>query len=192
MTRGGTREKIAAAARRLLEAEGARAVSMRKVAERAGVSAMGIYHYFPSREALLRAVTAAEFETLAEAARRLPRRSVEARLLSVAGLYIDYALAQPHVFDYVFSEPRPGARRFPKDFRARRSPTLNLVADALTEGMRSGEIHRGDVWEMALHVWAHVHGYVALYRAGRIALSPSEFRALYRRSAARLVRGLRG
>jgi len=104
--------------------------------------------------------------------------------------YIDYALAHPRIFDYVFSSPRPGARRFPDDFRARRSPTLNLTADIVSSWMELGELKRDDVWEIAMELWAHVHGYLALWRAGRFHLSEDEFRKLVHRSFRRLLHGL--
>jgi AcrR family transcriptional regulator len=50
-----TKEKILAATRRLLEDEGAAAVSMRRIAAECQVSAMAPYWYFPNREALLEA-----------------------------------------------------------------------------------------------------------------------------------------
>jgi len=104
--------------------------------------------------------------------------------------YLDYAFAQPRVFDYVFSRPRMDARRFPNDFKERRSPTLNRVADAVDETMKAGSLKKDDIWEVALALWAHAHGYVALYRAGRFALSEEEFRALFRRSMEKFLSGL--
>jgi hypothetical protein len=43
---------------------------------------------------------------------------------------------------------------------------------------------------VALELCAHTHGYIALMRAGRIALPEAEFRKLVRRSLRRLIRGL--
>ena len=86
---------------------------------------------------------------------------------------------------------RPGARQFPKDFRARRSPTLNPVADLLAAEMERDVLKKDDVWEVAFALWAHVHGYVMLYRAGRVALSEKEFRKLLFRSIRRFLHGLK-
>jgi hypothetical protein len=105
--------------------------------------------------------------------------------------YVDYAFAQPRVFDFVFSRVRQGARQFPKDFRARRSPTLNPVADVIAAEMEKGHLKKDDVWEVAFALWAHVHGYVLLYRAGRIALSEEQFRELLHRSIGRFLHGLK-
>ncbi len=91
----------------------------------------------------------------------------------------------------MFSQPRPGARRYPDDFRARRSPTLTLVADDVEAAMKAGYLKKDDVWEVTLELWAHVHGYVMFYRAGRFNLTEKQFRRLVRRSLRRLLHGLK-
>jgi hypothetical protein len=134
-----------------------------------------------------------EFQTFLGSIQQVPQRgSYEIRLIGCMDAYVDYALTRPRVFDYVFSEPRPGARRYPQDFRERRSPTLNPIADLVKEAMDAGVLKKDDMWEVAMELWAHAHGYVSLYRGGRFDLSEDEFRALVRRSMRRLVYGLKG
>lgn len=187
-----TADRIAQVALAILEREGPDAVSMRRVAHAVGITPMAIYHHFPSREALLTTVTDREFSKLLSHMQSHPLQgALEDRLVGVMEGYVDYAFAQPRVFDFVFSRPRPGARQFPKDFRARRSPTLNPVADLLAAEMQRGFLKKDDVWEVAFGLWAHVHGYVMLYRAGRIALSEREFRKLLHRSMRRFLYGLK-
>jgi len=165
---------------------------MRRIAGEVGITPMAIYHHFPSRKCLLRTVVGQEFEQLAQAIGGIPaRRSFTGQMVHIMDAYMDYAFARPRIFDYVFSNPRPDARRFPDDFRARRSPTLNPVADAVAHWMRKGKLKPGDVWEIALALWAHAHGYLMLYRGGRFSLSEEEFRKLVRRSLGRLLNGLK-
>jgi AcrR family transcriptional regulator len=186
-----TSQRIYQCALRILEAEGPQAMSMRRVAEEVGVTAMAIYHHFASREALLNAVVDSEFEQLAGFfSRPNGKRSFEAEMIHIADGYIDYALAHPRIFDYVFSASRAGARRFPDDFRARRSPMLNIPADIVSSWMKAGKLRRDDVWEISMELWAHAHGYIALWRAGRFHLSQDEFRKLVHRSLRRLLHGL--
>jgi AcrR family transcriptional regulator len=186
-----TSQQIYHSALRILEAEGPQAVSMRRVAKDVGITAMAIYHHFPGREALLDAVVNSEFEKLVGFfSRPNGRRSFEAVMIHILDGYIDYALAHPRIFDYVFSAPRPGARRFPDDFRARRSPTLNLTFDIVSSWMKLGRLRRDDAWEISLELWAHAHGYLGLWRGGRFHLSEDEFRKLVHRSFRRLLYGL--
>ena len=153
---------------------------------------MAIYHHFDNREDLLRSVVEKEFEQLLDFIRETPPSgSFEADMTHVMDAYIDYAFARPHIFDYVFSNPRPDARRFPDDFRARRSPTLNPIADSVAHWMEKGKLKKDDIWEIALELWAHAHGYVMLYRAGRFNLSQTDFKSLVQRSMTRLFDGLK-
>jgi AcrR family transcriptional regulator len=185
-------ERVAETALRILEEEGPEKVSMRRIAREVGITPMAIYHYYPDREALLKSVTDAEFGKLLsffEARQR--RTSQEDRLVTIMDGYLDYAFARPRIFDFVFSRYREGARQFPEGFRDRQSPTLNPLADAMAEGMQTGELKQDDVWELALELWALAHGYVTLYRAGRFNLTERQFRNLVRRSIRRLIEGLK-
>jgi AcrR family transcriptional regulator len=187
-----TEERIAETALKLLETGGEDGVSMRRVAAAVGITPMAIYHHFADRRALLNFVVDREFTKYSETFQALPRRGAyESQILTCMDTYIDYAFAHPRIFDYVFAQPRPGARRFPEDFRARRSPTLNPVADLLQKAMEAGYLKQDDVWELAMEFWAHTHGYISLYRGGRIDLPEKEFRALVRRSIRRMIHGLK-
>jgi len=117
--------------------------------------------------------------------------TAEEQIVHALDAYLDYALGRPQIFDYVFSRPRDDARRYPEDFRARRSPTLNPLADAVTRWMEEGALEKDDIWEVTLEIWAHAHGYIALYRAGRVSLPPEDFKELVHRSMRRLFRGLK-
>lgn len=187
-----TEQRIARSALRILENEGPIAVSMRRIAGVVGITPMAIYHHFPNREILLRSVVDKEFAQLLDLIQKTPSRSsCEADIMHIMDAYIDYAFTRPHIFDYVFSKPRPDARRFPDDFRARRSPTLNPIADTLALWMEKGKLKKDDVWEIALELWAHAHGYIMLYRAGRFNLSQKDFKKLVQRSIKRLLNGLK-
>ena len=192
MTTETTADRIARVALTILEEEGPEAVSMRRVADAVGITPMAIYHHFPSRGALLNTITDREFAKLLSFMQAHPLEgNIEARLIAVMEGYVDYSFAQPRVFDFVFSRTRQGARQFPKDFQARLSPTLNPVADTLAMGMDKGQLKKDDVWEVAFSLWAHVHGYVMLFRAGRIDLPEKDFRKLLQRSMRRFLYGLK-
>jgi AcrR family transcriptional regulator len=187
-----TEEHIRRVALRLLEKGGPESVTMRRIARLVRITPMAIYHHFPTREALLTAVVDREFGYFNEQIAAQPLYGLaEEQIEHVMDAYLEYALTRPQIFDYVFSRPREGARRFPEDFRARKSPTLTPLADAFANAMEAGTLKKDDVWEVALEVWAHAHGYIALYRAGRLNLSPDDFKALVHRSLRRLFNGLK-
>lgn len=164
---------------------------MRRVARAIGITPMAIYHHFATREALLKEAVDKEFGEFLEMIAKMPRPdTAEKQIVHALDAYIDYALSRPQIFDYMFSRPRNGARRYPEDFRGRGSSTLNPLADAVAKSMEEGALRKDDIWEVTLQMWAHVHGYVALYRAGRFSLSPNDFKQLVHRSMHRLFRGL--
>ncbi|MBD8879521.1 TetR/AcrR family transcriptional regulator [Rhodanobacter sp. 7MK24] len=192
MKRLTTAEKILRAAHTLFDREGVDAVTMRRVAELVGITPMAIYRHFPNREALLKRISDDGFQSVADSwQEHAGRGDIIKRLHATQMLYLDYALAHPHLFDHAFSVRRDDARRFPEDFRARRSPTLNVVADTLAEGMREGVLRKDDPWDVAMTFWAHTHGLIALYRAGRFSYDEEQFRAFYRASIGRLLDGIR-
>lgn len=192
MPRLTTAEKIRRAALKLFERGGADAVSMRRVADAVGITPMAIYRHFPSREALLKRLSDDSFEAIAhEWAAHATHPDVLERLQALLIPYLDYALANPHLFDHAFSLRRDDARRFPADFRERQSPTLTVIADAIDDGMRRGVLRKDDPWDVAMTLWAHSHGLIALYRAGRFSYDEAQFRAFYLASLRRVIDGIK-
>ena len=178
MPRLSTAEKILRAAHRLFDNGGADAVSMRRVAEAVGITPMAIYRHFPNREALLKRLSDDSFNAVAqEWQARAQHPNVLKRLVAL--------------FDHAFSLRRDDARRFPEDFRERQSPTLTVIADAIVEGMRRGVLRKDDPWDVAMTLWAHSHGLIALYRAGRFSYDEAQFRHFYLQSLGRLIDGIK-
>lgn len=187
-----TAQRILSAARALFEREGPGAVSMRRVAEAVGITPMAIYRHFPNREALLKRISDDSFNEIAHhwAARKSGGDPI-AQLVAIQLIYLDYALAHPHLFDHAFSVRRDDARRFPEDFHARRSPTANVAHDAVVEAQQQGVLRAGDPWDITMTLWGHSHGLIALYRAGRFSYDDRRFQAFYEASLGRLLDGLR-
>jgi len=187
-----TAHKIALAARRLLDREGAEAVTMRRVAQAVGITAMAIYRHYPDRAALLNALADEGFQELAATVRR--RRfqgAFDVRLLKMAELYLDHALQNPRLFELMFLAKRAGARKYPQDFRARRSPTATLMADVIAQGMTNGALKQDDYWEITFEMGALSHGLIMLFLGARLEATTAQFRALYRRSFRRYLNGIR-
>jgi AcrR family transcriptional regulator len=187
-----TVQHIATAARRLLDKDGAEAVTMRRVASAVGITPMAIYRHYADRSALLNALAEAGFRELAT---RLTEArasgSTEERLGRMAEIYLDHALENPQLFELMFLERRAGARRFPRDFKKGHSPTANLLEQIVREGMEHRELRKDDPWEITFEMGALSHGLIMLYLGGRLSPSAARFRAFYRRSFRRYLRGLR-
>ncbi|MEO8657948.1 MAG: TetR/AcrR family transcriptional regulator [Bryobacteraceae bacterium] len=187
----GSSQRIAGAARKLLDKEGIEAVTMRRVAEAVGITAMAIYRHYTDHAGLLNALADEGFEELtARLASKRFTGSIETRIVKMAEIYLDHALENPRLFELMFTAPREGARRYPRDFKARRSPTANLMVELVQEGMANGYLRKDDAWEIVFEMGALSHGLIMLYLGGRIGPSPTQFRALYRRAFRRYIHGI--
>jgi AcrR family transcriptional regulator len=187
-----TSASILVAARELLDLEGRAAVAMRPVAERVGITPMAIYRHYADRASLLNAVADEGFHELAIRVQRLQLKGgVEHRLMQVGDVFLDAALQFPNLYELMFLGPREGARVYPKDFKAGRSPTFNPTVNILEEAMGAGELWPDDAVEIAFELSALSHGLIMLYLGGRVAQSEKEFRSLHQRSFRRYLSGLR-
>ncbi|NUU24738.1 MAG: TetR/AcrR family transcriptional regulator [Streptomycetaceae bacterium] len=187
-----TADRIAAAALGILLAEGAQAVTMRRVAEDAGVTAMATYRHFPNRDALLRAVVGKAVAEMTagwgDLGADLP---FDRRVDALADAFLDFALGRPNLYRHLVAEHRPDARRFPDDFRDGGSPAFAPVFTAVERAIRQGTLRDDDPLEVTLAITTPVMGLVQLYLGGRMTTSESDFRALCKRTVERVLNGLR-
>jgi len=175
-----------------VEREGADAVTMRRVAKAVGITPMALYRHFADRDGLLGALADAGFAELAArlAGTAMPA-DAEQRLTRILDVNLDFALEKPRLFELMFLQRRAGARQFPEDFRAHRSPTARYAAEAVEAGIAQGIFRQDDVWEIIFESGAMLQGLVMLYVGGRIGTSAEEFRALCHRALRRYLYGIR-
>ena len=165
---------------------------MRRVAAAVGVTPMAIYRHYPDRASLLNTLADEGFEELAaRLAVKKASGGVEERLTKMMEIYLEHALEKPRLFELMFLKPREGARSYPRDFKAGRSPTANLLVEVVQRGMDSGCFRKGDAWEIVFEMGALSHGLLLLYLGGRMAVPPAHFRSFYRRSFRRFIQGIR-
>ncbi len=191
MARKSTGKKIAAAAGKLLDREGADAVTMRRVAKAVGITPMAHYRHYADRDGLLNSLADAGFEEMAKRAAAVTKTDDdEEQLTKNLDAFLDFALEKPRLFELMFLKRREGARQFPGDFQAGRSPTAKYAAEALEAGMSQGIFRRDDVWEITFETGALLQGLVMLYLGGRVGTSEEEFRALCHRAFMRYMHGI--
>lgn len=192
MANKSTADRIADVALTILTEEGPDAVTMRRVATTVGLTPMATYKHFPNRETLLRTVAESGFVDVAKDwGKRATATDFASRLDGLLDDFLDFALGKPHLYAFLLTEQRPGARRFPDDFRAGASPAFAPVTEVVEQGMREGELRDDDALEVTLVITAQAMGLVQRYTAGRMELSEQDFRALCKRSVERLLNGLR-
>ena len=146
--------QIVTTARELLEAEGAEALTMRRLAERLGIRAPSLYKHLPDKAALEAAIIATGLEDSAaalEAALDEAAGTGEAPLAALAGAYRAFALAHPHLYRLMTDRPLP-RDRLPAGVEARAAAPVLWAAESQ---------------DRARAVWAFAHGMVQLELARR-------------------------
>jgi AcrR family transcriptional regulator len=187
-----TAASILVAAGKILNREGHAAVTMRPVAERVGITPMAIYRHYADRAGLLNALADEGFQKLATRLKTLRLTGgVENRLIQVGEVFLDAALQFPNLYELMFLVPREGARVYPQDFKAGRSPTFHPTVGILKDAMRAGELRPDNPIEIAFELSALSHGLIVMYLGRRVDQNEKRFRILHRRSFARYLNGLR-
>ncbi|MFJ6671712.1 TetR/AcrR family transcriptional regulator [Actinosynnema sp. NPDC091369] len=185
-----TVERLAAALAILVD-EGAQAVTMRRVAAEAGVTAMATYRHFASREALLRSVVdGAVAESVAGWGGLGAGLPFGRRVEVLADAFLDFALDRPNLYRYLATERRDDALRFPDDFRAGGSPAFAPVFAAVEQAIGDGVLRADDPLEVTSAITTPVVGLLQFYLGGRMDMPENDFRALCKRTTGRVLNGL--
>ena len=145
----------------LLETGHAKAVSIRSVAQRVGVTPPSIYLHFKDKDALLDAVCARYFEKLDEEMQRAAVGQTSALdvLRAQGQAYVRFALQTPELYRIAtMSEGRPGSD---VDMTLNSSAFMHMRA-SVQALMDEGIYTAGDATQIALEMWTAAHGVAAL------------------------------
>ena len=174
-----SQDRIFTAAKSVLEKHGVSGLSIRNVAQAAGMSPMAMYRHFKDKDALLNALMRDGFVAWEQIARALrepdPMRWIEKGFET----FLAFALKQPHRFDAAFLLPATEARRYPDDFAAGLSPVISMFIARIDEAKARGYFGSTPSLEIALALAALAQGLVSMHRAGRFS-GQKQFKALYR------------
>jgi AcrR family transcriptional regulator len=182
-----TRQLLIEHAMKEIEQKGLDGFSLRAVGSAAGLSSMAVYRHFANKEELLRAVGEEAFKTFNTRASAISSASLQSWVRALARVYVEFYLDTPGRFDACFVVRTSVERIYPQGFRSGKSPVISMMAERLAAAQAEGQLVRTDALELALQIWAQVHGLVALHKAGRFSLSRKDFIALCERAAMRLV-----
>ena len=154
-------EILDAATELLLDTGHAKAVSIRSVAERVGVTPPSIYLHFQDKDALLDAVCARYFEKLDEEMQRVSAvQSSTVEVLRAQGLaYVRFATENPELYRIAtMGEWRSGSNVD----SALASSAFEHMCAAVGVLMDEGVFPRGDAAAVALELWSAAHGAASL------------------------------
>jgi AcrR family transcriptional regulator len=166
---GALREALLDAAERLLERDGIAGLTLRAAAREAGASHAAPKNHFGDLAGLLSELAAVGFERFSDhlGAAAAAQSTAEAKLNAIGRAYVEFALANPGLFQLMFRGERLDTTR----------PALRKAMDAsyalLTAGVTAAHpAARGtDPIATAARVaraWTMVHGYAMLLLDGRL------------------------
>jgi AcrR family transcriptional regulator len=168
-----TRSKIVASACSIYLEDGLDSLTMRHVAQHAGLGTMTTYRHFHNKESLLEEIALEGFDVFRGFFyRALEGESPTARLWLCGELYLEFAIQNPRYYEAMFSIATPAARSDQQVTAA-----LQFLSDRISEVRPDTE----DPGTAALSLFSHCHGMVALRLAGRYR-SDFDFPAFYRKS----------
>jgi AcrR family transcriptional regulator len=158
----GTPGLILDVARELFAAEGYEAVTMKRIADRLGITPTAIYFHFTDKADLIQQLTAADWSAFAQRfARAMAEPDPVARLRLAARGYIEFARTHPNQYQLLFMTRRKAV--LPSRDAGREVHTMieSAVEEALAAGRFRPRFTNAKLITQAL--WAAVHGVAALY-----------------------------
>lgn len=156
------RARLLREATEILARDGFVGLTVRRVAEAAGCSTIGIYTHFRDKRGLVEAVLLdafADFEASIAVVDRLPPGRQQ--LIAGGHAYRDWALANRSRYLVMFASYEPDFTPSPEAGR-RMERSLRMHEARVAAAMAAGELADGDTEQVAYHIWACVHGHVTL------------------------------
>lgn len=175
--RKAIRRNIREAASKLYTENGTTNVSVRAVAQQAGVSVGTVYSHFGSLSELLQSLWRQPVGRLVQEMAQLAQENPdpEQRLDELLQAYVRFALKEPQVFRSAFLFVRPESIEPPEQIALADDRFFRLLRQAITDGQHDQKFRLGDPDALTQMVISAVHGALALpINLHRLALSPGE------------------
>lgn len=174
---GDLRRHVMDEAIAMMRAEGMEALSLRKLAERVGVSPAALYHHFSDKQALLCAIGEEGITLFSDLLREgmEGHMGLEARFQRFVTLYIRFALANPEIYELLFGRITwKGEGEASEAFRAKARASFRGYAEVITslqgQGFFSAEINP---LRLSQIIWGTLHGLCRMYNDG-LAFRPDD------------------
>ena len=155
----------------ILARDGVEGLSLRKVAQRAGVSHNAPYSHFPDKQSLIAAISTEGFKQLYEALDAVissypedPKRQLQ----EGAWAYVQFAMNNTDSFKIMFSGVLEKEKEYPA-FVEISHKTFELVVSVMRACQEAGLLRAAPPEVHAVVVWGQIHGVVSLMLEGQIS-----------------------
>ncbi|WP_298260124.1 TetR/AcrR family transcriptional regulator [uncultured Litoreibacter sp.] len=173
---GNLRPALIQAGIDILETEGTKGLSLRKIATRVGVTHAAPAHHFKGKAALLVAIAAKGFQVFAdlmEKNRDAAPKDPQNQLLGLCQGYLQFAAENEALFELIFSTDIKPHANVDEDFRKSANRAFRLLEDTCALFEPSPKHSQGH----EIMIWSLVHGYASL-RAYNKLISPEDGAAM--------------
>jgi len=187
-----TKKRILSVAISVFLEQGYQGLSMRNIAERAGITGPAIYRHFGNKQELVNTIIQEALSAFSLYLSKAPEGKTALDRLRMTGeAYLHFALENPRFYQIVTAPPEFfGEGGLPEDVLDRERIPHRFLMDRLRECIEEGVIAEDDPESLSHTVWGISHGLIALFHSGRIDTTREEFEKLYWASLLRLYAGL--
>jgi AcrR family transcriptional regulator len=161
---GDLKNALIAAGIEILATQGVHALSLRAVAQRAGVSHTAPYAHYADKQALIAAISTAGYQRLYDTLRAVGERYANdplRQLVEGAWAYVQFALHDPAHFKITFSGMIEREQAYPA-FVEMSQQSFGLVLRIVERCQSEGILRAEPPDLLAVSVWGAVHGFVSL------------------------------
>ncbi|MEM7025562.1 MAG: TetR/AcrR family transcriptional regulator [Pseudomonadota bacterium] len=156
---GDLREALLDAAHKLLGEKGVEGFTLADACRLAGVSTAAPYRHFSDRDAVLDALVSRGFQNLEAAMRARAEGYTEGsidRIVAIGQAYVAFAVDEPALFRVMFRRPPEHDPTSPMALDG--DSCFGAVLEALTALQEQRGLKSDDLLDLAMPLWAVVHG----------------------------------
>ena len=187
-----TKDTILACARDQYLTDGYKGLSMRKIADKAGISATAIYRHFDNKEELFHRLVKKGFGMYTQYLMpALEENTAELRFKKTMEYALDFILEHPKYFELIFvkSETKDELANF-DDLRVDSKISFDFYTARIEECISEGYLKKDNASEISVLLLASYTGFFALYTSGLLPRSKKDIKALYWRTIYRILSGV--
>jgi AcrR family transcriptional regulator len=168
---GDLKNALIQAGMEILSKEGIGGLSLRKVAQQAGVSHTAPYAHFADKQSLIAAISTEGYRRLYEqlgAIREKYKPDPRRQLVEAAWAYVRFAQTDPAHFRVTFSSAVEREKDYPALVEMA-GKSFNQVVQIVAACQAAGVLRPGPGDALAISVWSIVHGFASLLIEGQIS-----------------------
>jgi AcrR family transcriptional regulator len=151
IVREATLQEIKRVAQKMMEEQGAGALSLRAIAAEMGMSAPALYNYYESRDDLLTTLIVDAYSSLGDTMRAAcfagPAEEYARRFIAGMVAYRDWALQNTVMFELIYGTPIPGYKAPQEITTPVAARALEPLVLVLAEAWRAGKVRVPEIYQ---------------------------------------------